>query len=42
MSNKEEIKNLKQIEKRKKKKLIDYNWIIKIVSITFLINVLSK
>ncbi len=42
MNNKEEIKNLKQIEKRKKKKLVDINWIIKIVTITFLISIIMS
>ncbi|MEE3343574.1 MAG: hypothetical protein VZS44_05745 [Bacilli bacterium] len=39
---KEELKNLKIIEKNKKKNLIDYNWIIKIIAIAFIISLLMS
>lgn len=37
---KEELKNLKAIEKTKEKKLVDFNWIFRIITITFGISLL--
>lgn len=38
----QELKNLKLIEKNKKKSLVDYNWIIKIVIIAFTLSLIMS
>lgn len=38
----EEFKNLKEIEKKREKKLVDFSWIIRIVAITFGISMLMS
>jgi len=38
----DEIKNLKAIEKTKEKKLIEFNWIYKIIGLTFIISLIMS
>ena len=39
---KQELKNLKVIEKNKKKSLVDYNWIIKIIIVAFTLSLIMS
>ncbi|MBR3162184.1 MAG: hypothetical protein IKF19_05585 [Bacilli bacterium] len=39
---KEELKNLKIIESKKKKSLVDYNWIIKIIILAFTLSIIMS